>query len=75
MTKGRKPFVVVPLDTGNVYCGAYHCAGDCELPHNQKERVEYARHALSVFDALKSEDRRARKDAALSVRKKAKDAI
>lgn len=23
------------------YCNTYHCPGDCGLPHNQKEMVEY----------------------------------
>jgi hypothetical protein len=23
------------------YCTAYHCAGDCDLPHNQRERAEH----------------------------------
>jgi len=23
------------------YCATYHCAGDCGLPHNQREMVEF----------------------------------
>ena len=75
MSTGRKPFVRIPLDTGHVYCGAYHCPGDCGLPHNQKERAEYVRHALAVFDALGAGKRRERKDVAQSVRQRAKDSL
>lgn len=75
MSTGRKPFVVIPRDTGDVYCGVYHCAGDCGLPHNQKERVEYAGHVLAAFDALNVGKRRKRKEAKQDVRRRAKDSL
>jgi hypothetical protein len=44
------------------YCDAYHCAGDCGLPHNQEERVrnftdagiaqERKRLTLAAWDRL-----------------------
>lgn len=57
------------------YCNDYHCAGDCGHPHNQQERSAYVNHALATFDALKSYERRDRKDHADQVRQRAKDAI
>jgi hypothetical protein len=57
------------------YCNAYHCAGDCGLPHDSKERSDYIKHALATFDALGREDRAQRRAALEDTRAKAKKAF
>ena len=72
MSRGRLALVQGPeLD----YCTMYHCAGDCGMPHNQQERAAYVRHALAAFDALKSGERRERKEAQQQVRQRAKESL
>ena len=57
------------------YCHAYHCAGDCGRPHNQADRIDYAKHALATFDALEREAARPIQEAKAAIRRKAKDAL
>lgn len=71
MTKGRRALLRAIPD----YCDAYHCAGDCGLPHNQQERKSFADAVLAAFDAQTSEARRSSKDAAAAVRRKAKGSL
>lgn len=79
MSEGRKPLTGARLALVNApefdYCDAYHCAGDCGQPHNLQERTAYVQHALATFDALKSGERRERKDTAQQVRQRTKDVL
>lgn len=72
MNKGRLALVNGPQFD---YCTAYHCAGDCGLPHNQQERATYVAHALATFDVLKAGERREVADAKQAVRRRAKDSL
>ncbi len=70
------------------YCTAYHCAGDCGLPHNQQERQRqftavgraqerkrYAAMVLAEFD--KQEHQRAApiREERAEIRRKAKESL
>lgn len=72
MNRGRLALVGGPeLD----YCTAYHCAGDCGQPHNDKERAAYAAHALATFDALQHADKRAEREQRAEVQRKSRNAL
>jgi hypothetical protein len=57
------------------YCTVYHCAGDCGLPHNSKERSKLVSHVLSTFDELQNSHDRALLDKRLAIERKAKKMI
>lgn len=57
------------------YCHHYHCSGDCGQPHNSAEFRESARHVLGAFDAMEHEDKRARKETAADVHRKARNML
>lgn len=57
------------------YCTDYHCAGDCGLPHNQKERTEYASLVMAEFDRQTRGVTSARAEKRAEVERKARKAL
>ena len=51
------------------YCTVYHCAGDCGQPHNQKEMI------LLYFEQQEREASAPRREAAIEVRRKARNTL
>jgi hypothetical protein len=70
------------------YCTAYHCAGDCGLPHNDKERQQqftaagraqerkrYAAMVLGEFDKQERQRSAPIREERAEVRRKAKESL
>lgn len=57
------------------YCSAYHCAGDCGLPHNKRERNEYASLVMAEFDRQERKAMRPLIDKRAEVERKARKTL
>ena len=57
------------------FCSAYHCAGDCGLPHNDKERAEYASLVVAEFDRQERRAKRPLVEKRAEVERKAREAL
>lgn len=70
------------------YCTAYHCAGDCGLPHNQQDRLQqftaagraqerkrYAAMVLGEFDKQERQRAAPVREERAEIRRKAKEQL
>lgn len=69
------PFKAVHSADLTEYCGAYHCAGDCGLPHNQRERDLYLSDVLAAFDRQEREANRPHMEKRAEIERKARKAL